>query len=101
MERREITPEEFERENGITEQQLKEIMDQFSLDGQFFEAHHKELLSQYPDQYVAIFEEKVLGADKKLEKLVKRLRRNGIDTTRVRIEFLHTKRPTWILLQAA
>ncbi len=109
--KRKLTPEEeeFERKTGAIivkgkeGKRLERIFQRFQRDGDYINANRTELLRQYPDQFVAVFKEKVIDADKELDKLIKRLkRRYTIETrARMRIEFLHTKRPTWILLHAA
>ena len=44
----------------------------------WYEAHHPELLDQYPDQWVAILDQRVVGSDDDAFGLIDQLRDNGI-----------------------
>ena len=76
---------------------IKEQMEQFDRESAYFVAHQEELLREYPDQWVAIYGERVVGADPDRTQLVADLRRQGVPTDRTFIEFMWTNRPVFIL----
>lgn len=49
----------------------------FDQDIQFFNAHHREILRLYPDRWVAVYDEQVVGADEDLRRLLKGLKALG------------------------
>ena len=52
-------------------------------DVEYYEAHYPELLAQYPDQWIAILDRKVVGASDDAFKLVAHLEADGVPTNRV------------------
>ena len=52
-------------------------------DVEFYEAHYPELLAQYPDQWIAILDRKVVGASDDAFKLVAQLEADGVPSNRV------------------
>ncbi len=57
----------------------------------FYEAHREELLRQYPEQWVAIFEERVVGVNEEFDRLLEDLRARGVPVEFARFEHLTTK----------
>jgi len=57
-------------------------------DLKWFSSNKEGLLTQYDRRFVAFCEKKVLDSDTDLEKLLLRLKRKGVDTSRVLIEFV-------------
>jgi Family of unknown function (DUF5678) len=57
-------------------------------DLEWFSSSKEELLAQYDSKFIAFCDKKVLDSDADLEKLLLRLKRKGIDTSRVLIEFV-------------
>ncbi len=55
----------------------------------FWEQHYQELLKDYPEQFVAVRDGKVIASDSDLAMLVSDLRDRGIDArTAVAIQFI-------------
>ena len=52
-------------------------MQHFKEDALFFNAHHREILRLYPDQWVAVYDKQVVGADEDFRLLMKDLKALG------------------------
>jgi hypothetical protein len=65
----------------MNEQQ--EEMEHFHRDTQYYAAHWAELLKQYPEHWVAIYDEQVVGASADFKQLLINLREAGIPTASV------------------
>ena len=52
-------------------------------DIEFYEAHYQELLARYPDQWIAIMNQKVVGVADDAFRLVAELKAEGIPADRV------------------
>ena len=57
---------------------MKEGFRQFEKDRLFLEAHREEWLEQYPDMYVAVYLEKLVGAAATPDELVAQLKAKGV-----------------------
>ena len=53
---------------------------QYQRDIEYAETRHEELLRQYPEQWVAILNEEVVGSDSDVYRLINQLRKRGIPT---------------------
>jgi hypothetical protein len=62
-------------------------IEQFTADVKYFDAHRKELSAQYPDQWVAVYRGRVVGAARKRELLYAQLEKAGISRGSAFIEF--------------
>jgi hypothetical protein len=60
----------------------------FQRDIEFYEAHRDQLLEQYPEQWVAIFNQHVAGVDPDVDRLLASLHERGIPTASALIEHL-------------
>jgi hypothetical protein len=58
----------------------------FHNDVMYFEKHYDELLERYSDQWVAVFNERVVGVDDDLERLIDRLREEDVPPERAYID---------------
>lgn len=76
---------------------VQEELKRFKRDTSYYEAHHKELLEKYPEQWVAIYNQQVVGAAKDLKRLVAQLQREGIPQGRAFVEFVTAKEDLLIL----
>jgi Family of unknown function (DUF5678) len=56
----------------------------------FWSEHYGELLEQYPDQFVAVREGKVIAANPDLQQLLRSLKQQGIEPRDVWLRFLAT-----------
>ena len=52
-------------------------------DVEYYEAHYPELLAQYPDQWIAILDRKVVGASDDAFKLMAQVEADGVPSNRV------------------
>jgi hypothetical protein len=69
-------------------QQIQEDLERFTQDMLYFDQHRDELLRQYPDRWVAVYHQQVIGAAKDLKRLVRQLERKGIPAGRAFCEYL-------------
>ena len=69
----------------------------FHRDVDYYQAHQEELLKQYPGQWVAIFNEQVVGADPDYDRVLDQVQAKRISVGRVFIERLTTKDELLIL----
>lgn len=63
-------------------------LDRFQRDIDYFQAHQEELFDQYPEQWVAIFDEQVVGADPDFDKLLADLRQRSVPVEKAFVEHL-------------
>ena len=75
---------------------LQAELDRFHKDTTYREAHLKELLERFPEQWVAIFNEQVVGAALDLEQLLDDLQARGIPPGQAFVERVTAKDETWI-----
>ena len=79
---------------------MKEQQDEFKeyqKDIDYAETHREGLLNQYPEQWVAILSETVLGAGSDVYRLIDELREKGIPTERVVLRHLTQEEELLIL----
>lgn len=76
---------------------VKEDLERSRADALFFQAHREELLDQYAERWVAVYEQHVVATADRLPQLLKRIDRAGLPRGRVFIEFLSTKEDLLIL----
>ena len=68
-------------------------LQRFQRDVDYFQSHQEELLSKHPDQWVAIYDQKVVGAAQDPEQLEEQ----GVPIEHALFEHLSTKEELWIL----
>ena len=78
-------------------QEIQEDLERFGRDVEYFDQHRQELLQQYPDQWVAVYHQQVVGAAKDPKRLVKQLERKGIPPGRVFHEYVTDKEEFLVL----
>ena len=69
----------------------------FRTDALYYEAHRQELLQKYPEHWVAILNEEVVGADTDFDQLLNQLEQKGVPGERVFIEHATEKDELLIL----
>lgn len=74
-----------DKEVNVTPQQE---LTRFNADWKYFRDHYQELLAQYPEQWIAIYEGKVVGTATELSDLIDDLIRQGIHPGSVYHDFL-------------
>jgi len=57
----------------VTRQVLVNMLEEFRRDTHWLEGHYEELKKSYPEEYVAVYEEKVVDHDPDLDRLMARL----------------------------
>lgn len=77
--------------------QVQEELEQHRQDAEYFQQHRQELLDRYPERWVAIYNQEVVGAAKDQRRLLRQLERKGIPAGRVFREYLTDKEELLIL----
>ena len=78
-------------------QEIQEDLERFGRDAEYFDQHRQEFLQQYPEQWVAVYHQQVVGAAKDPKRLIKQLERKGIPPGRVFREYVTDKEDLLIL----
>lgn len=63
----------------------------------YVQDHYSELLEQYPEQWIAVYGQTVVGVDADLERLIERLRVQGVPPEHTVTEYLTREEVIWIL----
>lgn len=66
-------------------------------DTAYFEVHHKDLLQRYPEQWVAVYNEKVVGVSEDGRQLLVDLKDKGVPPGSAVVKFLTNKEQVFIL----
>ena len=80
-----------------TIEQTQEAIDRFHRDGQYFDANREDLLRRYPECWVAILDERVVGTDPDFEKLLLSLEEAGLPLEQVFIDRATAQSDVFIL----
>ncbi len=72
-------------------------LQRFKRDTAYYEAHYEELLEQYSEQWVAIYNQQVVGASPDFDQLLDDLEARGVPPGKGLIEYLTRKEEIWIL----
>lgn len=78
-------------------QERQKELQRFQRDIDYYRTHQEELLQQYPDQWVAIFNEQVVGAATDLDQLLGEIKGKGVPIGRSLVEYVTTKAEILIL----
>ena len=78
--------------------QVQAELERFKKDTAYYEAHHEELLKKYPDQWVAIFDQQVVGISPDYELLLTRLEEERVPIERTLFKLLTQNEENWILV---
>lgn len=84
----------------LTPEQIKEMnesLDRFRADHVFLDTHRAEWTLKYPDRWVVVKGQKLVGYGKNLPRLYQRLRKREVDLRSAAVEFLSTKPRKMIL----
>jgi hypothetical protein len=79
------------------DREILEDLERYGADAAYFDAHRAELLEGYPDHWVAVYNQEVVGAAREIEDLVKVLEGKGIQPGRTYREYLTDKEELLIL----
>lgn len=66
---------------------VQQEIERFTADLKYFDAHRRELSAQYPDQWVAIYRGRVVGAAAEHEQLLAQLEKSGVPSGSAFIDF--------------
>ena len=70
----------------------------FERDIDYYQAHRDELLRKYPEQWVAIFDQQVAGADPDVDRLLEKLEARGVPKEKAVVERVSSQDDLLILL---
>lgn len=76
---------------------IQRELERFTSDAEYLDRHRRELLSRYPDRWVAIYDQRVVGASRDLKRLIRQLERKGIPPAQTYREYLTEKEELLIL----
>jgi len=72
------------------------VLDSFHRNVEYFDANHSRLAQDYADQWVAIYGERVVGADHDLDALVERLYSQSLPVEMILVERVPATQETWL-----
>jgi len=75
-------------EDIASENKLRESAVVLSESQDFIYSHREEFLRQYPDQWIAVYRKDIIGNDKDLLRLIRKLRTGGAPLNRIALEML-------------
>ncbi len=78
-------------------QERQAELEGFKRDAQYYEAHRQDLLGKYPEQWVAIFNEEVVGTAPDFDQLLDNLEAKHMPVGKVFVEHLTSKDELLIL----
>jgi hypothetical protein len=76
---------------------VQQELEQYRSDADYFDEPREELLAQYPEHWVAIYNQHVVGVAKDPKRLKRQLERKGNKPSRVYREYLTQKEELLIL----
>ena len=79
---------------------IQKGQERFRRDIDYYEAHQEELIKQYPEHWVAIFNEQVVGACPDCKRLLHELHEKGVPVGSVYIQ-LATEKDEFLIVHVA
>jgi hypothetical protein len=94
-----VAQEAFERFKKDTrlQEHLQAELERFKLDTRYAEQHRQELLERYPEQWVAVYNQEVVGANADYKQLLEVLMLRNVPIEKTVFEHLTRKPEVWIL----
>ncbi len=77
--------------------QVEQEIEHYRADALYFEAHRQELLRQYPEQWVAVYDRQVVATASEIPELREQLDQQGFPRGEVFVEYVSTKDDLLIL----
>ena len=77
--------------------QVRQELARFTADVEYFDRHRREIHSQHPDRWVAVYNQQVVGAAKDFKRLIRQIERKGIPRGRAFVEYT-TERDDLLIL---
>lgn len=75
-------------ENIAKETRLRESAVVLGQSQDYIDSHRDELLQLYPDRWIAVHKQEIVGADKDILNLVRKLRASGVPLKHIALEML-------------
>jgi len=82
---------------GLTEEEILEGITAAEKRYDYLDSRREELLEKYPDQFVAVTENDVVAVARTMKKLLSELKKMGLETNHVSIEFITAKDFDWVI----
>ena len=77
---------------------VEEEIKKFEENSRWFSRHYDELSRKYPDEYVAVYNCRIVDHDRDLDRLISRINRKYKDSSRViAVEFVSSRKVELIL----
>ncbi|MBM2827260.1 MAG: hypothetical protein HW403_1324 [Dehalococcoidia bacterium] len=76
---------------------VQQEIERYRKDALYFEENREEFLRLYPERWVAVYEQKMVGVAKHLPQLINSLKKKGLPSNHTFIEYLSTNEATLIL----
>jgi len=80
--------------------EVRRELQRFHSDVEYFDAHYQEFLDEYPEQWVAVYNQQVVGACPEFYPLLKELKKKGVPSEKVVIERVTREEKVWIFVVA-
>ncbi len=68
-----------------------QLLSMFESDNNWLNSHYEEMQEEHPNEYVAIFDKKIVGNNGLLQKLIEELQNKKLDLSFILIEFVPEK----------
>lgn len=81
----------------INEEEILRMMDEAERNSKFIQAHYQELLQQYPDSWIAVYQEEVVASSKSNKALVKKMDALGCLRKGSVTRYMDTDPPMWMI----
>jgi len=81
-----------------TQQEIQRDLERYRRDALYFDRHRADLLKRYPERWVAIYNEQIVGAAKDLKRLILLLEKKGLSPGQVYRGHLSAKEELLILV---
>ena len=82
------------------QQETQAELKRFHGDTQYFDSHYQDFLNEYPEQWVAVYNQEVVGTGPQVRPLLKQLKANGVPLAKVVIERVSQEQETWMFAAA-
>jgi len=85
---------------SISQEEMAEIqagLEHFHRDVMYLQEHYEELLDRYPEHWVAVYDQSVVGVDTDPERLIEQLRARGVPPEHTVREYLTREEVIWII----
>jgi len=81
---------------NINMEEAQKELEEFRKDTEWYQDHYDELREQYADQWVAIYNEKLVAASPDQDEMFAELKKKGVKATKAYIKYLSTSDEIWI-----